>query len=200
MTLESLPDHLPEVDQEQLRFWYQVGLTRHDEAMNAIGQRNTPFVAVQSILLVALATFIGVPLSFPYAFPGFTILLGVGGSLLCYYHFNAGQKAVREARRWVTYLDGLGSLFPQTRIVPKSSTRLGPHAWVTNARVFAVAWFIVLSYLLTRLLLVEDPTVKMLADVSRGSLPWLHVAQAVSMACVAASSVFCIYLWTRRIP
>lgn len=96
---------VPEAQPEGVNVtWYNVAAQFYNQELSIIGQRSNAFLVVQSILVVALATFLTNTQIFPYALVLIMWGISILGSLFCLQHYLSGLTGATSAKYWRRYM------------------------------------------------------------------------------------------------
>ncbi len=187
---------------------YNTAVQFYNQEINMIAQRTNAFLLTQSILLVALATFLGKAGLFPYALV--FILWGISllGSAFCLLHCFAGRNGAMGAlywRRCMEKLDRSPTLWSRVkrvsedmskhekhiRILPKFGWRYlldkppFPSSWLITPMLFSLVWVSVSLYIAVSSRMDDNPLFLNLPECI--SLGW---AQGVSIGVVVVTAAF----------
>jgi len=83
---------------------YNMAVQFYNQELSTISQRNSAFLIVQSILVVALATFLGNAEKFPYALVIIVWGICLFGGLFCYFNNVSGKTGAQAASLWRRYM------------------------------------------------------------------------------------------------
>ncbi len=194
---------------------YNTAVQFYNQEINMIAQRTNVFLLTQSILLVALVTFLGKAGLFPYALV--FILWGISllGSVFCLLHCFAGRNGAMAALYWqqcMEELDCLPTLWARVKRVSEDVSKHEKHAqkknlcnliprmlcwrclldkppfpssWLITPWLFSLVWAGVSAYILRRYFVNGDPLFANLSSFISDG--WVHFA---SIGVVVVTSIF----------
>lgn len=191
--------------------WYSAAVQFYNQELSNIGQRNSAFLVVQSILIVALATFLSNSAQFPYVLIAIVWAICILGSLFCLLHFVSGRTGAMVASNWRRYMSHLENresnapwvvFYSYSKEEKRGRCSIGlsvedllkrtpwPSTWIITSIAFAVVWFGISIYLVVRSRLSDDPLFNGLPDWL--SLGWTQILSIVIL--VATFIVLCFLI------
>jgi hypothetical protein len=187
--------------------WYNAAVQFYNQGLNNISQKTSAFLVVQSILIVALATFLTNADRFPYAI--IAILWGITllGSFFCILHSGSGRSGAKAAFTWRQYMFKLEKSVqeaPWTTFKKSSGgSQLSflkrapwPAAWIFIPLAFSIVWVCVSVYIRARAFTPGDQLVAQLPNwLSLDSAKWCSNGILVASGLILLVIVFILIDW-----